>query len=153
MTGVVTRNRFDVMSAPAAATAAGISYRQLDHWERQGWITASKVDGGAGGGRRVRWYDNVVVARLAALRHLAQSGYDVAVYGPQIDQVDLEAHTGLVVGGDPEQLATIDLDQVVDVVTEPGRWTVFDPTPYLDAAEVDDQADDVVSIPSERKSA
>lgn len=140
------------MSAPAAAAAAGISYRQLDYWERQGWITASRVDESASG-RRTRWYDNTVVARLAALRHLAQSGHDIAVYGPQIDQLGLAAHIGVVVGGEPEQLVTVDLDQLVDVVTEPGRWTVFDPTRYLDDSGVDQSDDSVVSITSERKSA
>lgn len=140
------------MSAPAAAAAAGVSYRQLDYWERQGWITASRVDEKASG-RRTRWYDAVVVARLAALRHLAQSGHDVAVFGPQIDQLGLTAHTGVVVGGEPEQLTMVDLDQLVDVVTAPGRWTVFDPTSYLGDVEDIDQADEDVSMANERRSA
>src|SRR4051794_23466094 len=121
---VLTPEPVRVRSAPAAAELAGITYRQLDHWERQGWVTAGHVE--QVGGRRVRRYGDDDVVRLAALRHLAQSGRDVGSYGPDIGLVDLPVGHFLVVGADVEVVSARSLNAAV---TRPGRWTVFDPSP------------------------
>src|SRR5215210_4395301 len=100
---VVVRTVPDVMSAglsgPAAAEAAGITYRQLDYWERNGWITASRVDQ-AGGGRRVRRYSTDDVVRLAALRHLGLSKLDVGLWGVTVGGTMIDAGEALIVGTD-----------------------------------------------------
>jgi hypothetical protein len=118
------------MTAPAAAAAAGITYRQLDYWSRQGWITASSTDAETYG-RPVRLYDRFAVARLAALRHLARSGHDVAALGPVVGQLELSAGT-LVVVDDAGGVRLVGDDELLDTVTSEGRWAVFDPTPFLD---------------------
>ncbi len=133
--GVFTSVPVRVRSAPAAAELAGVTYRQLDHWERQGWVTASHVE--QIGGRRVRRYGDDDVVRLAALRHLAQSGRDVGSYGPAVGQVDVPAGHFLVVGADIEVVAARSLTAAV---TRPGRWTVFDPGPVRSACARDGAA-------------
>lgn len=113
-----------------AAVAAGISYRQLDHWARRGWVVPSEVDE-VSAGRKVRQYTRLDVARLAALRHLARSGHDIAALGPTVGQLDLEADVLLVARVGDVQLFLVDVDDLVGVVTDEGAWTVFDPTPFL----------------------
>jgi hypothetical protein len=123
------------MSAADAAAAAGITYRQLDYWERQGWVRPAHIED-ISPGRRVRRYSPLDVARLAALRHLARSGFDVAVHGPIVGQLPLVPGVAVVAGGDPEQLRLVDIDNVVAVVSVEGRWTVFDPTEHLSPVAV-----------------
>ena len=91
MTDVMTSNPDHVMSAPQAAERAGITYRQLDYWERQGWVAATHVDEATPGGRRVRRYTTLDVARLATLRHLARSGFDIAVHGPTVGALEISS--------------------------------------------------------------
>jgi hypothetical protein len=87
-------------------------------------------------GRKVRGYSRLDVARLAALRHPARSGHDVALYGPAVGSLDLVPGV-LVVAGRPEDgLQLVDGDELLDVVSEEGTWTVFDPTPYLTGDDV-----------------
>jgi hypothetical protein len=127
----MTSNPDHVMSAPVAAERAGITYRQLDYWERQGWVRATHVDESTRGGRRVRRYTALDVARLATLRHLARSGFDVAVHGPTVGTLALAPGVVVVAGGDPETISVIDAEQLADAVTVEGRWSVFDPTELL----------------------
>ena len=114
-----------VRSAPQAAVLAEITYRQLDHWERQGWITASYVE--QLGGRRIRRYSDDDVVKLAALRHLAVSGLDVAFYGPAIGACEIPTDHVLVVA--TETIEVVKKNAAWTLVVEPGRWTVFDPEP------------------------
>ncbi|MDO8392465.1 MAG: MerR family transcriptional regulator [Actinomycetota bacterium] len=133
------------MSGPVAAEVAGITYRQLDYWERKGWVSASSVQQGDGG-RRVRRYSPDAVVRLAALRHLAQSGLDVGEYGPQIGTIEIPVGAVLAVG---DTVTVVSSGAIAKTVSEPGRWTVFDPAPIRhrcvsragsSAATTDDQA-------------
>ena len=122
------------MSAPVAAERAGITYRQLDYWERQGWVAATHVDEATPGGRRVRRYTTLDVARLATLRHLARSGFDIAVHGPTVGALDLEPGVVVVAGGDPETVRLVAVEHLAAAVTVEGRWSVFDPTELLTPA-------------------
>ena len=130
----MTPNLDHVMSAPQAAERAGITYRQLDYWERQGWVAASHVDEATPGGRRVRRYTTRDVARLATLRHLARSGFDIAVHGRSVGALDLKPGVVVVAGGDPETIALVDAEHLADAVTVEGRWSVFDPAEILTPA-------------------
>jgi MerR HTH family regulatory protein len=126
----MTSEGSDVMSAPEAAQQAGITYRQLDHWERQGWVQASHVDE-VSPRRRIRRYGRLDVARLATLRHLAACRFDLAVHGPTVGHLELRPGVLVVAGGDPETIRLIDRTAVADAVTAAGRWSVFDPTDLL----------------------
>src|SRR3954453_9972598 len=83
-----------VMSSVEAAQRVGITYRQLDHWERQGWVQALHVEE-VSPRRRLRRYRRLDGARLATLRHLAACRFDLAVHGPIVGY--LELRPGVVV--------------------------------------------------------
>ncbi len=111
MTPVITPNadegiRGGIVAADAHGLA-GISYRQLDHWARQGWVTPS-VDAGEGrSGRRRYSADDVV--RLDLLRHLAVSQVNPAVAGPLVGACEVPAGDVRIVWGpvgakDPDQV-------------------------------------------------
>src|SRR3954447_985281 len=75
------------ISALDAHALAGITYRQLDHWARQGWVRPS-IDAGEGrSGRRL--YSATDVVRLDLLRHLAVSRVNAAVAGPHVAELDV----------------------------------------------------------------
>jgi hypothetical protein len=117
-----------------AHVLAGISYRQLDHWARQGWVTPS-VDAGEGrSGRRLYSPDDVV--RLDLLRHLAISRVNPAVAGPLVARCEVPAGDVRMVWGpvgakDPEQvgLQVVASDDALGAIGRPGAWVVYDPTP------------------------
>lgn len=125
MAPMVTPKSVRVMSAPRAADIAGVTYRQLDHWSRRGWITASHIER-VGDGRKVRRYLEVDVARLATLRHLARSGFNQAEVGADVGRLDLTPDTVVVVNSENE-IRLVRRDELVPVVSAEGRWTVFDP--------------------------
>jgi hypothetical protein len=76
------------LSAVQAHEAANISYRQLDHWARQGWVTPS-IDRGEGrAGKRL--YSARDVVRLDLLRHLALSGVSPTVAGPSVVELPID---------------------------------------------------------------
>jgi DNA-binding transcriptional MerR regulator len=112
---------------------AGITYRQLDHWARQGWVLPS-IDAGKGrSGRRLYSPDDVV--RLDLLRHLAMSKVNTAHAGPRVAELQFgDADTlvlwGPVGGRDTEaELAVRDRGSVVRFLADGGAWVVFDPQP------------------------
>ena len=108
---------------------AGVTYRMLDHWHRQGWVTATRTER-VGATRSVRRYDDVAVLQLGAMRHLARSGLDVARHGPDVGRVDLTGPVVMIVGGQPDAaVEVIAAGDVHDRVTVPGRWVVYDPEP------------------------
>jgi len=122
-----------VMSSVEAAQRAGISYRQLDHWERQGWVRASQIEE-VSPRRRVRRYSDLDVARLATLRHLAACGFDLAVHGPTVGELELRPGMIVVAGGEPEAIWLIAVGELAGAVGAEGRWSVFDPTDLLTPA-------------------
>src|SRR3954467_10776714 len=104
------------MSSVEAARQAGITYRQLDHWERQGWVQPSQIDE-VSPRRRIRRYSHLDVARLATLHHLAACRFDLAVHGPTVGLLELEPGVLVVAGGDPEAIRLIDRTALADAVT------------------------------------
>jgi len=123
---VITQTSVHAISGPQAAELANITYRQLDYWARQGWLTPS-VDAGTGRpGRRIYGPDDVV--KLAALGHFGRSGADVGRLGPAVAALDLPAEGDwlLVSSGELaiEVVAAADLRRTVSA---PGSRWVFDP--------------------------
>ena len=101
----------------------------LDHWHRQGWVTATCTER-VGATRSVRRYDDVAVLQLGAMRHLALSGLDVARHGAEVGRVDLTGPVVMIVGSQPDaDVEVVDVDEVRNRVARPGRWVVFDPEP------------------------
>lgn len=127
MSGVITSNPDREITAPKAAAAAGITYRQLDHWARQGWITPSVQDATGRGGRRLYSVDDVL--RMATLRHLAKSGWPVAEIGEQLTSIDLASTRFVVASSDDGLHACADVDQLVTLIVGEGQFSVFDLTP------------------------
>lgn len=150
---MVTPQASRVRSGPEAAEIAGVTYRMLDHWHRQGWVTASRAEK-VGQTRVVRRYDDATVLRLGAMRHLALSGLDVSRHGPNIGKIDLTGPVVMVIGSQPDAtLEVVAAEEVRQLVAQPGRWVVFDPQ-VLKAKmrRADINAGDVVVI-SDRRSA
>ena len=112
-----------VITATEAADAAGITYRQLDHWARQGWVTPSIQPGSGRGGRRR--YSAADVLRLAALRHFAKSGWQVSDLGERVSTVDLERANWLVAGTESAVEACFDDDRLHEAITREGRFSVY----------------------------
>ena len=121
---VVTPGTDREITALEAAAAAGITYRQLDHWARQGWVTPS-VQGASGrGGRRLYSPDDVL--RLAALRHLAKSGWPVAEMGEGLASVEVASARFVVAASRGGLQSCVDVDELVAVVTGEDQFSVFD---------------------------
>ena len=170
MTPVITPNADEGISgdlpggivATDAHFLAGISYRQLDHWARQGWVTPS-VDAGEGrSGRRRYSADDVV--RLDLLRHLAVSKVNPATAGPLVGACAVPAGDVRIVWGpvgakDPDRigLRVVPAGEALTAVEAGGAWVVYNPTPLRDrlaAAPAAEPAPARTAAPaSERRSA
>ena len=117
-----------------AHVLAGISYRQLDHWARLGWVMPS-IDSGEGrSGRRLYSADDVV--RLDLLRHLAVSRVNPAAAGPLVARCavptgDVRMVWGPVGAKDPEQvgLRVVDAGEALAAVEANGAWVLYNPAP------------------------
>lgn len=143
---------------------AGISYRQLDHWARQGWVTPS-VDAGEGrSGRRRYSADDVV--RLDLLRHLAVSRVNPAVAGPLVAACEVPAGDVRIVWGpvgakDPDHvgLRVVPAAGALAAVETFGAWVVYNPTPLRDrlagspTVAASDPTVTTAGEPAERRSA
>jgi hypothetical protein len=128
---VITSKAAHAISGPRAAELANITYRQLDYWARQGWVTPSVEAGTGRPGRRIYAPEDVV--KLAALGHFGRSGADVGQLGPGISGLDLPDAVEdylLVSSGGPgvEVVSAVDLR---GRVSSPGPVFVFDPQPLL----------------------
>lgn len=70
----MTDTDVEAVSATTLTTQAGISYRQLDHWTRHGWLHPDRRHPGSGHDRR--WpVGEVVVA--TTIRRLLDSGLTI----------------------------------------------------------------------------
>ncbi len=116
------------ISASDAHQAAGITYRQCDHWARKGWVRPS-IDPGSGraGRRQYRWSD---VVRLDLLRHLAESKVSTAAAGPAISDLTIPDRDVRILwnllGGD-EPLQVVDAAAALQLVEAGGAWVVYNP--------------------------
>lgn len=118
-------------TAPEVGELAGVTYRQLDHWVRQGWIVPSVNAAIGRGARRLFSPDDVV--RGAALGRVGRARMDLAGYGPLIAGLDLTAIATQVIVAvqDPFGFETIDRNRVIAVLGERGPCVVYDPAPTL----------------------
>ena len=126
---VITQTASHAISGPKAAELAGITYRQLDYWARQGWVRPSLEAGVGRPGRRIYHRDDVV--KLAALGHFGRSGADVGQLGPAIGRLDLSSALGdyLVVATGGSELELVEASQLRPKLQAPGFYCVFDPGP------------------------
>lgn len=125
---VTTSSTADGIGAGSAFELAGITYRQLDHWARRGWVRPSVEQGTGRSGRRLYSADDVV--RLAALGHLGRSGADIGQFGPAMAALELpSAGDFLVVAGPGPALEVVTASALRAQVTRPGGHMVFDPAP------------------------
>lgn len=145
MRGVSTQSRADVINgelqpvgiaAVDAHQLAGITYRQLDHWARQGWVLPSVDPGKTRSGRRLYAVDDVV--RLDLLRHLAQARVNTSVAGPVVASFEAAGDEELVLWGpiavgDPG-LCTVKRSDLLDFLTRGGAWVTYDPAPARNRA-------------------
>jgi len=117
------------LAASVASELAQITYRQLDHWARQGWVRPS-VDPGEGRAGRRR-YSSGDIERMALLRHLAKSGVNMSVAGPLVAPFRIPAGDVLIQWGPTGQASpTLRVVAVADLrrqVTAEGCWVPFDP--------------------------
>jgi DNA-binding transcriptional MerR regulator len=151
MAGVVTSNADRVISnesaEPGVAAAdahaiARITYRQLDHWARQGWVRPSIDEGQGRAGRRR--YSRADVVRLDLLRHLGKSGVNLTTLGPVVAGLAMPDPNQRVLWGplgvrddEPEFMLVPDSD-VTERVERAGSWVVYS------AARVNTRFDEVV---------
>lgn len=117
-------------SGPEAAELAGISYRQLDYWARQRWVSPTRV---TREGAQRRTYTAADVVRLAALGHLGRSRVDVATYGPATGRLRMpDGSAYLIVWAiHEERVQLAPAKDLRRVASRPGRYVVFDPAPLL----------------------
>ena len=111
--------------------AAQITYRQLDHWARQGWVTPSVQTGEGRGSRRL--YSSADVVRLAALRHFAKSGWPVSDLGGRVNAVDVGDAAWLVAGTPSGVSACLDDDALHTQITQEGQFSVLALGPLREA--------------------
>lgn len=154
-----TRTPFGVISqAPAdggisaldAHGLAGITYRQLDHWARQGWVTPSVDPGRGRSGRRLYSVGDVI--RLALLRHLALSKVNTASAGPACAELEVPDEDRLILWGpipgsppDEPSFEVLPPKAALERLELGGAWVLFNPSPvrrlaakHLQLADQDD---------------
>lgn len=139
------------ISATDAHQAAGITYRQLDHWARQRWVTPSRDAGTGRSGKRLYAPEDVI--RLALLRHLSESRVNAAVAGPAVAQLripegDIRVLWGPVGAKEPGEpaLAAVPADEVLARLETGGAFIVFNPVGIRQRLSVLARAHDVEPV-------
>ncbi len=129
--GIIADGPTGIVAADAHGLA-GISYRQLDHWARQGWVTPSVDPGEGRSGRRRYSADDVV--RLDLLRHLAVSRVNPAAAGPLVARCEIPAGDVRIVWGpvgardaDAVGLRVVPAGEALETVESSGAWVVYNP--------------------------
>jgi DNA-binding transcriptional MerR regulator len=147
------------IGANDAHELAGITYRQLDHWARQGWVLPSLDPGKGRSGRRL--YSRSDVVRLDLMRHLAISKVNTAQAGPLVSELKLREADVLVlwgpVGGKAD-LVVVARAAAVSSLASGGAWVVYDPNPIRRrlprvSADADPRARSANAVPARRRSA
>jgi hypothetical protein len=118
--------------AADAHQIARISYRQLDHWARQGWVRPSLDPGLGRSGKRL--YAPGDVIRLDLLRYLAVSKVNAAVAGPAVAEFDvpdgdvrvLWGPVGSKEPGEPG-LIVVPADKALAQLEDGGAFVVYNP--------------------------
>ena len=141
MAVVTTQTAADVITSEAfpavdAHGVARITYRQLDHWARQGWVQPSLASGQGRAGKRLYAEEDIV--RLDLLRHLAMSKVNAAVAGPAVAELalpaSLDADIRILWGpvgrndpDDPPSLRIVDATNALRTLEEGGAFVVYNP--------------------------
>lgn len=138
---MITPGAVEGITGPKAAALANITYRQLDYWARQGWVTPSLEAGVGRPGRRIYGPDDVV--KLAALGHFGRSGADVGKLGPAIANLDPTSAGGdyLLVGSADGGVEAVPAGGLRRRVAAAGFACVFDPAPLRAALAAPSMAD------------
>jgi hypothetical protein len=94
----------------------GISYRQLDYWERSGYI--SKIEGTGQGSGTQRWFSPIEARRCWVLARYADMGsHGLARFALSLQSLD-ELEAGMILAWDGEMVEVIDtvldFDKVVN---------------------------------------
>jgi hypothetical protein len=157
--GVISGPSEEGIGANDAHELAGITYRQLDHWARQGWVLPSLDPGKGRSGRRL--YSRSDVVRLDLLRHLAVSRVNTAQAGPRVSELKLREADMLVlwgpVGGKAD-LVMVARAAAVSSLAAGGAWVVYDPNPIRRrlprvSAEADPGSHSANAVMARRRSA
>ena len=133
-----TQSRLDVIKdsvSPAGIAAAdahllaAITYRQLDHWARQGWVLPSVDPGKTRSGRRLYAVEDVVCLDL--LRHLAESRVNTSVAGPIVASFETPVGDDVVLWGPigigEPGLRVVERSGLLNFLTSGGAWVTYDP--------------------------
>ena len=114
-----------VFTGPQAAEAAQITYRQLDHWARRGWVAPSEQPSVGRGTPRLYSVDDVL--RLAGLGHFARSGsrQQVSVLGELMSVVDLRDAAWLVCKNGASIETCVDQAALRRAITGEGVYSVY----------------------------
>lgn len=126
---MITQHRGDVISGPRAAELAGITYRQLDYWARQGWLQPTVVRGRGRAGRREYTADDVI--KLAALAHLGRNKADVGTLGPALGRLQIPDDEDFLVVADGSLVTTVAPSALRDEVSSGRPVRIFDPRELL----------------------
>ena len=120
------------ISAGDAHQIARITYRQLDHWARQGWVQPSLDPGRGRSGKRLYSADDVL--RLDLLRHLAFSRVNAAVAGPAVAGFHVPDGDVRVLWGpvsskeEAPGLRAAPATEVLEHLEQGGAYVVYNPT-------------------------
>jgi DNA-binding transcriptional MerR regulator len=102
---------------PAACTAAGITYRQLDYWARTGLVEPSLRKAEGSGTQRLYSFDDVV--RLRVVKRLLDAGVSLQKVRLAVDELRVRGQSlaDATLVSDGTSVFTVDDDaQVLDLV-------------------------------------
>lgn len=119
------------LSAARVGELAGVTYRQVDHWVRQGYVVPS-VQAAVGRGAR-RLFGPADVVLVAALGRFGRARLDIGLVGPLVARLEpITSPDRLVIAVvDPLGLETVDAGGLRDRLAGLGLCVVFDPGPVL----------------------
>jgi DNA-binding transcriptional MerR regulator len=101
-------------SSHEAARIVGISYRQIDHWDRTGVVKPTMILGHKGSGSRRR-YSHTDVCKLMLVSMLVRSGYRLERVRDLLPTLDLSENL-LVIWDDIGVLTTVVTGHVYEAV-------------------------------------
>ncbi len=119
------------LSAARVGELAGVTYRQVDHWVRQGYVVPS-VQAAVGRGAR-RLFGPADVVQVAALGRFGRARLDIGLVGPLVGVLEpIVSLDRLVIAHlDPLGLEVVDARELRDRLAGSGSCVVFDPAPVL----------------------
>lgn len=118
------QRRTELFTSYQAASAAGISYRQLDYWTRIGLISSSLSAHGSGSRRRFALRDVLLLCAVAELMRLGAGSETAERLWHYLDRLTIDAWPAAVV---------VTPDEVVESEVRPSGW-------YVDVASAVRQA-------------